>query len=450
MRYLFLIFSMLVSLIAIGQHMINGTITGLQNKDVYLLRVTGDTRKIVDTAFTDLTGSFEMDLPKDFPIGLYAVVLGPKQMVELIYNNEDIRFVTNGNAPESQVQIVESVENLVYYNYLTIKGKNLYKLNILEPVLQNFPKDDDFYKTTLEKVKQLQKEVSNRAGQLIRENPDLLVSHFIRVDQPVFADPESNSDQQTEFLKQHYFDNTDFTDTLLMRSNILTSKIVSYLGLYQEKGMTQEEMENQLLVAVDTVLEKAFVDQDMYEYLMNFLLKGFEAIGFEHGLEHLADHNMLSDLCVNTERKAELENKLELIKKLAIGQPAPEFETEDVNGNIVKLKDIKAGRTVLVFWASWCPHCDEMLPELKALYDTLDHQKVKIVGISIDESKESLMAAIKDRGYNWINIGELKGWDGPIVDEYGISATPTLFVLDADKKIIGKPADIDELKKLLD
>jgi len=441
---------MLVSLIAIGQHMINGTITGLQNKDVYLLRVTGDTRKIVDTAFTDLTGSFEMDLPKDFPIGLYAVVLGPKQMVELIYNNEDIRFVTNGNAPESQVQIVESVENLVYYNYLTIKGKNLYKLNILEPVLQNFPKDDDFYKITLEKVKQLQKEVSNRAGQLIRENPDLLVSHFIRVDQPVFADPESNSDQQTEFLKQHYFDNTDFTDTLLMRSNILTSKIVSYLGLYQEKGMTQEEMENQLLVAVDTVLEKAFVDQDMYEYLMNFLLKGFEAIGFEHGLEHLADHNMLSDLCVNTERKAELENKLELIKKLAIGQPAPGFETEDVNGNIVKLKDIKAGRTVLVFWASWCPHCDEMLPELKALYDTLDHQKVKIVGISIDESKESLMAAIKDRGYNWINIGELKGWDGPIVDEYGISATPTLFVLDADKKIIGKPADIDELKKLLD
>lgn len=450
MKYFLLVFSIFTQFIAFGQHTINGTIAGLQNQDVYLLQITGDNRKIVDTANTDLTGSFEMTLHENFPIGLYAVVAGPKQMIELVYNNEDIRFVTSGKNPESNVQVVESVENLVYYNYLTVKGMDLYKLDLLDPVIENYPKDDDFYQITLNKVKELQQEITDRANQLTEENPNLLVSHFIKVDQPVFADPEASSDQQKLYLKKHYFDNTDFTDTLLMHSNILTSKIVAYLGLYQEKGMTQEQMEDQLLVAVDTVLEKAFVDQQMYEYVMNFLLKGFDAIGFERGLEYLADHSMLSELCVNSDRKAELENKLELIKRLAIGQPAPGFEAKDVvNGNPVKLSDIKADRTVLVFWASWCPHCDDMLPKLKAMYDQMDHNKVKIVGISIDESKDDLMAAIKTRGYNWINIGELKGWDGPIVEEYGISATPTMFVLDANKTIIGKPLELDELKMLL-
>jgi len=449
MKYFLLFFSLFSGIMAFGQYSINGTITGLQNEDVYLLRITGDNRKIVDTAFTDLTGSFEMSLPKKFPIGLYAIVAGPRQMVELIFNNENIRFVTNGNSPDSQVQIIESVENLVYYDYLTIKGMNLYKLDILDPVVQQYPPDDDFFGKALTKVKKLQNEVSNRTNDLITENPGTLVAHFIRADQPVFANPELDVDKQKQYKKQHYFDNTDFTDTLLMRSNILTSRIVSYLGLYQNNVMSQDQLEDHLLVAVDTVLEKAFVNQEMYEYVMNFLLKGFEAIGFERGLEYLADHNMLSELCVNSERKAKLENKLELIKKLAIGQPAPRFETKDVNGNTVKLDEIKAEKTVLVFWASWCPHCDEILPKLKTLYDNTNHEKLNIVGISIDESKDDLMAAIEEKDLDWINIGELKGWDGPIVEEYGIAATPTLFVLDADKKIIGKPTDMEGLKKLL-
>lgn len=446
MRLFYLSILFAIGLNALAQKQISGTITGLEFENVYLMRIQGDNRKILDTAQTDQTGSFTMVLDRQFPTGLYALVSGPGNMVELIYNNEDIRFVTTGNTEDDQVQIIESVENLIYYDYLAVKGMNLYKIDLLRPVVQNYPSNDPFYGITLNQLKMLQNELTDRTETLAKENPKTIASHFIKVDTPVFPDPGLSPEKQKAWLKVHYFDEVDFTDTVLIRSNILTSKIVNYLGLYQRQGMTQEELEEQLLVAVDTVLSKAFVNQQMYEYIMDFLVGGFEAIGFESGLEHLANQNQLDELCVNTERKSELENKLELIKKLAIGKSAPDFETTDLKGNKVKLSDIKSKKTLLIFWASWCPHCEEIMPKIKQYYDPDNTGELQIVAISIDEDKNDLEQAIAQNNYQWINIGELKGWNGKIVNEYGIVATPSFFLLDADKKIIAKPANDKEME----
>ncbi len=431
------------------EYSIDGTIAGLENSEVYLLKITGDNRRVVDTATTDLTGAFNFDLPENFPIGQYAVVAGPGQLVELLFNNEDIRFVTTGNTKDAQVQIIESVENLIYYDYLTIKGTNLYKLDLLNPVVQYYPKDDDFYLEALAKVRLLQSEINERTAELVNNNPGTLSASVIRVDQPVFANPELSIEQQTTYLKGHYFQETDFLDTLLLNTNILTGKIIGYLTLYQKQGLSQEGLEKQLIIAVDTILDKAFVEQRVYEFVVAFLIKGFEAIGFERGLEHIANQNLLEELCVNSDKKKELENKMELIKRLAVGQPAPDFEFTDMLGNSSRLSDINAEQTIVIFWASWCPHCEDILPVFKPYYDPSDNSKLEIVAVSIDESESAWKNSVAEYGFNWINVAELKGWDSKIGESYGLVATPTFYVLDKNKTIIGKPSNEKELKSFL-
>lgn len=449
-RTVFVLFFLAISSILFTQeYKISGTVHGLDSADVFLMRITGDNKSIVDTVKTDNTGSFEFIADDNFPVGQYAVIPGPGQMVELIFNKENIRFVATGTTGDDQVQIVESVENLIYYDYLSIKGMNLYKLDLLNPVLEYFPRNDQFYKTTLAKVKLLQSELNDRAKTLVEENPTTLTAKLIEVDKPIFANPELSRFQQNKFLKSHYFSEADFMDTLLLNTNILTGKIISYLTLYQDQGMTQEVLEEQLVIAVDTVLEKAFINQPVYEFVVSFLIQGFEAIGFEKGLEHIANHNMVNDLCVNTERKKELENKLDLIKRMAIGQPAPNFTFKDDLGNSLELEKIKSAKTVIVFWASWCPHCDEILPILKEFYNPDNTSQLEIIGVSVDHDRASWKKAIAEHQYNWINIAELKGWDGPIVEQYGISATPAFLVLDKNKKIIAKPANDNEIRAIL-
>lgn len=449
-RNLFLLLFLITGISLSAQDFsISGTIVGLENQDVYLLQITGDNRKIVDTVQSDITGSFIFELEQDFPVGQYAVLAGPGQMIELLFNNENIQFVTTGSSANDQVQIIESVENLIYYDYLNIKGMNLYKLDLLYPVVEYYPKDDEFYKSSLTKVMALQNQINERVEKLVSENPNTLSSRVLRVDRPIFADPQMSLEMQKLYLKSNYFKDEDFLDTLLLNTNILTGKIISYLQLYQDQRLSQEALEQQLIMAVDTVLAKAFVDQQVYEFVINFLIRGFEAIGFEKGLEHIANHNLLAELCVNTERKEELENKMELIKKLAIGQPAPDLEAVDFAGNNIRLSEVLADKILLVFWASWCPHCNDILPTIKEFYDPENTAKLQVIGISIDESETEWRKAVDEYGYNWINIAELKGWNGPIIDEYGIVATPTFFVLDKEKNIIAKPANNKDMRETL-
>jgi thiol-disulfide isomerase/thioredoxin len=226
------------------------------------------------------------------------------------------------------------------------------------------------------------------------------------------------------------------------------------MSLHQFNADSQNALEDQLLMAVDTILTKAAVNQQTYEFLVDFLVKGFEGIGFERGLEHIANSNQLEQFCENTERKAKLANKMEIIRKLALGQRAPEFSVTDLNGNLVVLDSIKATTTVLIFWASWCPHCDEIMPIIKSYYDITTRNELEVVTFSVDDSKEELMKAIEEGGYNWINVGELEGWEGPTINEYGIAATPTVFILGANKTILSKPLGKEkvrtDLKILLD
>ena len=109
-----------------------------------------------------------------------------------------------------------------------------------------------------------------------------------------------------------------------------------------------------------------------------------------------------------------------------------------------------AERTIVVFWASWCPHCEEMLPLLKPAYDPDNTEKLEIIAVSIDTDESAWKASIAEHDFNWINVSELKGWDSEIGNAYGLVATPTFFILDADKTIIGKPASERELRGFLE
>ncbi len=429
-------------------HKISGTISGLENENIYLMRLMGEKRSIVDTATTNITGAFTFDMPEYRDVGVYVVIKGPGKAVELIYNNEDIQFTASGFDNSDGIQIVSSVENLIYYDYLGIKGMNLYKINVLEMLLQNYPPNDEFYMDAIKQYNHLKTQLNNRIDELIKNNPLTLSAKYLKTDRPLIVDPVLTPAEQNIYKKNHHFDGVDFSDTMLIRSTFLTSKVVTYLSLFQNDANSQEELENYMLMGVDSIFKHAKVNQQVYEFLVDFLISGFESIGFEKGLEHIANASSLDQFCENTERKLKLENKLDLIKKLAIGQPAPNFIQNDILGNEIDLSKITAKKTLLIFWASWCPHCDEIMPVINS-YNT-NKNNLEVIAISIDESKDDLLKSIAESNYNWINIAELKGWNGEIIEEYGIAATPSVFILDENKKIIGKPLGKEEIKKFLE
>ena len=118
-----------------------------------------------------------------------------------------------------------------------------------------------------------------------------------------------------------------------------------------------------------------------------------------------------------------------------------DFETTDLDGNPVKMKDIFAQHdvTMINIWATWCGPCVNEMPELADLNGELADKNCAVVGILLDDTDEATLADAKD-------ILENAGADFTVViapenfnDIISVQAFPTSYFIDSEGKIIGDP-----------
>jgi thiol-disulfide isomerase/thioredoxin len=184
------------------------------------------------------------------------------------------------------------------------------------------------------------------------------------------------------------------------------------------------------------------------EMVVNYLINGFQTYGFETVLTYLIEHYVLGQSCVSDQQEEKLRIRIEGFKKLAIGSMVPDFEISDSEGTPIHLSDTQDKRTLLIFWSGNCPHCEAILPELKILNGQY-REKVRFIGISVDQDEKIWRTALEKNDLPWSNIAELKGWDGKIIQDYYVYATPTFLLIDTNLRIKSKPTGLAELKDAL-
>ncbi len=76
------------------------------------------------------------------------------------------------------------------------------------------------------------------------------------------------------------------------------------------------------------------------------------------------------------------------LPSLTIGQPAPNFTLNNLDGKSVSLSDY-AGQVVLInFWASWCQPCRIEMPELVKAYENYQKKGFVILGVNLTDQDQ--------------------------------------------------------------
>jgi peroxiredoxin len=132
------------------------------------------------------------------------------------------------------------------------------------------------------------------------------------------------------------------------------------------------------------------------------------------------------------------EGNYNLKHKLGVGNQAPDFALESVDGKTIRLSSLKGKCLLLQFWASWCGPCRVENPTIVHLYDNFKNKGLTILGISIDKSRDEWIKGIQKDGLTWTQVSDLKGWDSPILNLYDISSVPDNILLDANGKIVAQ------------
>ena len=124
---------------------------------------------------------------------------------------------------------------------------------------------------------------------------------------------------------------------------------------------------------------------------------------------------------------------------------APGYENKNKPHN---LSDVESEYTLVVFGASWCPHCPKELALIKQLYKKWEAQNVEVVFISLDTEPQMFQSF--SSVFPFISICDYKKWDSEIVKEYHVFATPTFFLLNDQRKIVLKPTSVKQMDAWVD
>lgn len=113
-----------------------------------------------------------------------------------------------------------------------------------------------------------------------------------------------------------------------------------------------------------------------------------------------------------------------------VGDKAPDFKLDIINGKgSIRLSDYTNKPTLLVFWASWCSHCQREMPVITRIYKSFKDKGLNVIGISVDDSITNArrFTGQYSPGFPNVYAGTDRGMD--MVKTYGVTGVPTVYIL---------------------
>ncbi len=242
----------------------------------------------------------------------------------------------------------------------------------------------------------------------------------------------------------------DYADARLYKSGLFKESIESHVWFIENSSGHLDKVYANLNTSID-ILIKQLKDQpvklnEVTDYLFNLL----ERRSLFQSAEHLALKVLGDESCTIDDK---VSSKLESYRAMKKGNQAPNIVFGAATkfnqaAQTTSLKEITSALKLVVFAAGWCSHCQEIMPKVAVNYPQWQAKGIEVVLVTLDGSQQEYETFTK--GLPFITTSDLNTWDGQAVKDYHVFATPTMFLLDKDLKILLKPNSVEQVNSYLE
>jgi len=388
-------------------------------------------------------GIFKLAIQKSHSKGMYRLVFNQETMdyLDFLFLNESFEIQFDPTKPDKSPIYKGSAINNTYAQTVHFIGEKQQKIDSLQ-VLIFQEKEVTKLEELTKKYKSYQKNLIQYTNNFYQKEKNTLIKDLIKANTRIQPqEPIKNPEEYLPYIKEHYFDFVNFSNSNLVHSPILVDKVMDYV-FYLTVSRDEETQNNLYKEAVLEVLQRI----DNQEQKSGFIQALVQSFAKEENIQ-VTDYlfSEFYDKLNPPFQKKGFKSTIQKDLSTAVGRIAGDITwVEDKKTlRLYELKDYD--HYVIVFWSSTCPHC---LKELPKLYEyTKDKKRIKViaVGLETEESK----AKWKSETYyypEFTHVLGLEKWETPVARLYNVYSTPNFFVLDANKKIIAKPYEVVDLK----
>lgn len=411
-----------------GQFAINGQIENYANKPVLVKIFENAELKLIKNINTDNLGNFSANVPKEYN-GIVRVDLPNGQNISLLSDNKNLKFKTvNGQDLNKELKIIEGEAQKEYNKSLEVRTFNEVQTQVFPYLMQMYKPTDEFYTAMVKEDKRIN---AIKDGQKFSD----LVTYVNRL-----ADLKQQAQSNTSIglandITTHFINDDD----KLEQSGMFNDLVFAYINAKLSAAGNQN-VETNLVNATEEILAKTDIQTTRGQNVLTSILTFVPEKDYPNF--HKKYVEKVSGLTCNL--TDQLKKRVGQNNATKIGGKIPDIKfAKSVNGK-KSLYEIKANQKLIVFWASWCPACQQEIPYIKEFYKEFKSNGGEIVAISLDYDQNEFTKATKD--FSWYNYTDLLKWDSPIVEEFGIESTPTLLLVDKDNKLIKKFNHISQLE----
>jgi peroxiredoxin len=134
----------------------------------------------------------------------------------------------------------------------------------------------------------------------------------------------------------------------------------------------------------------------------------------------------------NSEQQSSGEN----LGGLKVGEKAPDFTLQTLDGQTVTLSDLQGKKVLLNFWATWCPPCKKEMPDMQKYYAE-SGDDIVILAVNIDPEND-VQAFINEMQLTFPILLDSQSAKKPISDVYAVISIPTSYFIDSTGVIQSK------------
>jgi thiol-disulfide isomerase/thioredoxin len=276
----------------------------------------------------------------------------------------------------------------------------------------------------------------------IKYQPQLLDSQYPMYNAYINKIPQDSVDFPMDEVKEK-LQKLDLSREDLLKSSVykalLDRRINEEVSNLMKQDTTlkgsEEGFEKARFMAMDNLFTHQAVKDQVF---FDFIKSNLEYRGPVHVKSSL-------DKFMAENQSPKLQSKLNEIKQkwdpIMPGQEVPDFNFVNIDGEPVKLSDLKGNLVYIDIWATWCGPCIAEHPHWDKMKEEYEGKPISFLTVSIDDGKEPWEKMVKAKNMDGLQWFTENAWKSEIAQHFMVNAIPRFLLLDKDGKVIDPSAD---------